>query len=45
MIFFKKNIDKLVQDQFLKPVIDHPNDKFGYGEKIMPFFSNMIKKK
>ena len=32
----KKNIDKLVQDQFLKPVKDHPYDKFGYVEKNMP---------
>ena len=29
MIFIKKNIDKLVQDQFLQPVKDHPYDKFG----------------
>ena len=36
MIFIKKNIDKLVQDQFLQPVKDHPCDKFGYVEKIMP---------
>ena len=38
MIFIKKNIDKLVQDQFLQPVKDHPYDKFGYVEKIMPRF-------
>ena len=38
MIFIKKNIDKLVQDQFLQPVKDHPYDKFGYVEKIMPCF-------
>ena len=36
MIFIKKNIDKLVQDQFLQPVKDHPYDKFGYVGKIMP---------
>ena len=46
MIFIKKNIDKLVQDQFLQPVKDHPCDKFGYVGKIMPFFflSKAIKK-
>ena len=38
MIFIKKNIDKLVQDQFLQPVKDHPCDKFGYVGKIMPCF-------
>jgi len=38
MIFIKKNIDKLVQDQFLQPVKDHPYDKFGYVGKIMPCF-------
>ena len=43
MIFIKKNIDKLVQDQFLQAVKDHPYDKFGYVEKIMPFFSNTQK--
>ena len=36
MIFIKKNIDKLVSDQFLQPVKDHPCDKFGYVGKIMP---------
>ena len=36
MIFIKKNIDKLVQDQFLQTVKDHPYDKFGYVEKNMP---------
>ena len=41
MIFIKKtkqkqkNIDKLVQDQFLKTVKDHQYDKFGYVGKIM----------
>ena len=38
MIFIKKNIDKPVQDQFLQPVKEHPYDKFGYVEKIMPCF-------
>ena len=38
MIFIKKNIDKLVQDQFLQHVKDHPCDKFGYVGKIMPCF-------
>ena len=38
MIFIQKNIDKLVQDQFLQPVNDHPYDNFGYVAKIMPFF-------
>ena len=37
MIFTKKNIDNLVQDQFLQPGKDHPCDKFGYVGKIMPF--------
>ena len=36
--FHKKNIDKLVQDQFLQHVKDHPCDKFGYVGKIMPCF-------
>jgi hypothetical protein len=36
MIFIKKNIDKLVKDQFLQPVKDHPCGKFGYVGKIMP---------
>ena len=36
MNFIKKNIDKLVQDQFLQPVKGHPCDKFGYVDKIMP---------
>ena len=41
MIFIKKNIDKLVQDQFFQPVKDRPYDKFGYVGKIMPcFFSS-----
>ena len=45
MIFIKKNIDKLVQDQFLQPVKDHPYDKFGYVGKIMPcFFSSNTQK-
>ena len=44
MIFIKKNIDKLVKDQFLQPVKDHPYDKFGYVVKIMPCnFLHMIK--
>ena len=45
MIFSKKNIDKLVQDQFLQPVKVHPCDKFGYVGKIMPcfFLSKAIK--
>ena len=38
MIFSKKNIDKLVQDQFLQPVKDDPCDKLGYVDKIMPCF-------
>ena len=38
MIFIKKNIDKLVQNQFLQPVKNHPYDKFGYVGKIMPCF-------
>ena len=43
MIFSKKNIDKLVQDQFLQPVKVHPCDKFGYVGKIMPcvFFKTL----
>ena len=45
MIFIKKNFDKLVQDQFLQPVKDHPYDKFGYVGKIMPcFFSSNTQK-
>ena len=42
---FKKNIDKLVQDQFLQPVKDHPCDKFGYVDQIMPcfFFQKRLK--
>ena len=45
MIFIKKNIDKLVQDQFLQPVKVHPCDKFGHVDKIMPcfFFQNRLK--
>ena len=45
MIFSKKNIDKLVQDQFLQPVKVHPCDKFGYVGKIMPcvFFQKRLK--
>ena len=37
--------DKLVQDQFLQHVKDHPCDKFGYVDKIMPcfFFKSDIK--
>ena len=42
MIFIKKNIDKLVHDQFLQPVKDHPYDKFGYVEKIMPLDLNLL---
>ena len=44
--FHTKNFDKHVQDQFLKPVKDHPCDKFGYVEKIMPcfFFEKEVKK-
>ena len=45
MIFIKKNIDKLVHDQFLQPLKDHPYDKFGYVEKIMPSFFLQKKKK
>ena len=37
MIFIKKS-DKLVQDQFLQHVKNHPFDKFGYVRKSMPFF-------
>ena len=37
MIFINKNIDKLVQDQFLQAVNNHPYDKFGYVGKNMPF--------
>ena len=47
MIFSKKkNIYKIVQDQFLQPVKFHPCDKFGYVGKIMHcfFFSKAIKK-
>ena len=46
MIFIKKNIDKIVQDQFLQPVEVHPCDKFGHVDKIMPivFSSNLIRK-
>ena len=45
MIFRKKHIDKLVQDQFLQPVKVHPCDKFGYVGKIMPcvFFQKRLK--
>ena len=41
----KKNIDKLVQDQFLQPVKVHPCDKFGHVDKIMPcfFFQKRLK--
>ena len=47
MIFIKKKIiDKLVRDQFLQPVKDHPYDIFGYVGKVMPcFFSKHAKKK
>ena len=46
MIFIKKNIDKLVQDQFLQPVKVHPCDKFGHVDKIMScFFSSKAIKK
>ena len=38
MIFIKKNIDKLVKDQFLQHVKDHPCGKFGYVGKNKPFF-------
>ena len=38
MIFIKKKIDKLVQDQFFQHVKDRPYDKFGYVGKILPFF-------
>ena len=38
MIFIKKKLDKLVQDQFLQPVKNHQYDKFGYVVKTMPFF-------
>ena len=45
MIFIQKNIDKLVQDQFLQPVKVHPWDKFGHVDKIMPcfFFQKRLK--
>ena len=46
MIFIKKKkIDKLVRDQFLQPVKDHPCGKFGYVGKIMPcfFFQKRLK--
>jgi hypothetical protein len=36
--FHQKNIDKLVKDQFLQPVKDHPCGKFGYVGKIRPCF-------
>ena len=43
--FHQKNIDKLVRDQFLQPVKDHPCGKFGYVGKIMPcFFSSNTQK-
>ena len=45
MMFFKKNFDKLVQDQFLQPVKDPPYDKFGYVVKIMPCFFSSNKQK
>ena len=38
MVFIKKNIDKLVQDQFSQPVKVHPCNKFGQVDKIMPCF-------
>ena len=44
MIFINKKIHQLVQGQFLQPVKDPPYDKFGYVDKIMPFFSKAIKK-
>ena len=37
----QKNIDKLVQDQFLQPVKDHPYDKCGYVVKNMPCFFSL----
>ena len=41
MIFIKKNVDKLVQDQCLQPVKVHPRDKFCHVDKIIPcFFSS-----
>ena len=36
--FHQKNIEKLVRDQFLQHVKDHPCGKFGYVGKIMHFF-------
>ena len=36
MIFIKKKVDKLVQDQFLRIVKDHQYEKFSYVIKIMP---------
>ena len=43
MIFTKKNIDKIVQDQFLQPVKDHPYDKFGYVVTSMSCFFSSLK--
>ena len=40
MIFIKKNIGKIVQDQFLKTVKD-----FGYVEKLCLVFLGLISKK
>ena len=45
MIFIKKNIDKLVQDQFLQPLKDHLCNKFGYVGKMMPCFFSSNKQK
>ena len=36
IIFIKKNISKLIQDQFLQIVKDHQYDNFGYVDEIMP---------
>ena len=39
MIFTPKNIDKLVQDQFLQTVKVHPCDKFDLLTKLCVVFS------
>ena len=47
IIFIKKNISKLIQDQFLQIVKDHQHDYFCYVDKIMPcvfFFKFDLKK-
>ena len=46
IIFIKKNISKLIQDQFLQLVKDHQYEYFCYVDKVMAcvFTSSLIKK-